>query len=266
MTKRGRVLRVPGEGPGLVIVEGQQFWFVMDSIWKSTVPPAAGLIVEVGLDGNSQLIAIEAVVGVRADQRNEVNSRKAKAVQIVSRLIGRCGIMNLVAVSALAVAWCCVTNVSLQAPLVGRLDFTFWQVLGLLNAGSSFQAVNLRNGIDGVGYYGWLAAVALSGPFLYSLWKDRRARIGGLAPLLFTIIIGLMARSWMQNALAGSFETYADLGRGMQPDVSKVVSLGAGAYLSIIASLYFGIVAVGQFFSERSGGSNASAGTKRVAA
>ena len=35
MTKRGRVLRVPGDTPGLLMVEGQQFRFAADSLWKS---------------------------------------------------------------------------------------------------------------------------------------------------------------------------------------------------------------------------------------
>ena len=251
MTKRGRVLRVPGETPGLLMVEGQQFRFAMGGLWKSEVPPAPGLVVEVIINDSSQVVAVAAVSDTHpGTQQEKVTSSKAKAAQVVAQTIARCGAINLFALSSLIVAWCFITNVSTQVPLVGRLDFTFWQLLGLLNTRSALQAVDLRNGIDSVGYYGWLAAVALSGPFLHSVWKDRRARIGGLAPLLFTIIIGVMVRSLMQNAFAGNFHTYADLGRGLQPDVGKVISLGAGAYLSIIASLYFGIVGVAQFFSE----------------
>ncbi len=158
--------------------------------------------------------------------------------------------MNLVAVTVLIVAWCVITNVSMQMPLVGRVDFTFWQVLGLLNKRNAIQAIDFRGESYSVGYYGWLAAVALAGPFLNRVWKDKRALLGGLAPFLFTLIIWILARSLMQNAFAGSFAvTYADLGRDVQSEAMKLISLRAGVYLSTLTSLYFGIVAAKQFLS-----------------
>ena len=253
MTKRGRVLRVPGDAPGLLMVEGQQFRFAADDLWKSPVPPMPGLLVDVDLDGNSRLIGVSAVADSQSgpEQCGERNPKFThKAVQSFAKLIARCGAMNLVVVLALIAAWCVLTNVSMQIPLVGRIDFTFWQVLGLLNKRNAIQAIDFRGESYSVGYYGWLAAVALAGPFLNRVWKDKRALLGGLAPFLFTLIIWILARSLMQNAFAGSFaDTCADIGRDVQSEVMKAVSLRVGAYLSILASLYFGIVAAKQFLS-----------------
>ena len=64
------------------------------------------------------------------------------------------------------------------------MDFTFWQVLGLLNKRNAIQAIDLRGESYSVGYYGWLAVVALTGPFLNRVWKDKRALLGGLAPFI----------------------------------------------------------------------------------
>ena len=253
MNKRGKVLRVPGNGPGLLMVEGQQFRFVVDGLWKSPVPPIPGLVVDVDLDGNSRLIAVAVVTDsqIKGDQGRVKDPKSiAQDIQTFSGLIARCGVMNLMTVLALIAAWCLLTNVSIQVPLVGRLDLTFWQVLGLLNKRNAIQAIDLRGESYSVGYYGWLAGVALTGPFLNRVWKDKRALLGSLAPVLFTLIIWMSARSMMQNAFAGSFAgTYVDLGRDVQSEVMKLVSFKAGAYLSALAGLYFSVVAAKQFLS-----------------
>ena len=251
MRKRGRVLRVPGETPGLLMVEGQQFRFSTEDIWSSPVVPTPGLMVDVDLDSDSQVLGIALITDPQlskekaetADSRIKIRTRQ---------IIRNAGYANLGTATVLIVASCFLTNVSAQIPLVGRLDFTFWQVLGLVNTRSAFQAIDLRSGKDSVGYYGCLALIALSGPFLYRVWRDRLALIGGLAPLIFLIIIWVMARSMMQNAFAGNFgATYAQLSRDAQSEISGIISLGIGAYLSVLASLYFGIAAAKQFFSPR---------------
>lgn len=256
MTKRGKVLRVPGDTPGLLMVEGRQVRFVIDGLWKSSVPPTPGLVVDVDLDGNSQLIAVATVADAqREHEHNEVTNAQsvAKAIHRFASEIAKCEVINLIATMTLIVAWCLLTNVSMQIPLVGRIDFTFWQVLGLLNKRNAIQAIDLRGESYSVGYYGWLAVVALAGPFLNRVWKDKRALLGGLVPFLFTLIIWMLARSMMQNAIAGNFgNTYADLGRDVRSEVMTVVSLRVGAYLSVLTGLYFSVVAAKQFLSMHS--------------
>jgi hypothetical protein len=57
--KRGKILREPtGVGEGLLIVEGQQFPFSAKDLWKSAVPPKAGMVVEAEFNREGQLIAI----------------------------------------------------------------------------------------------------------------------------------------------------------------------------------------------------------------
>ena len=46
MAKRGKILRDANAGPGLLMVEGQQYPFSLEGVWKSEVPPRPGLPVE----------------------------------------------------------------------------------------------------------------------------------------------------------------------------------------------------------------------------
>jgi hypothetical protein len=63
--KRGKVLRDATSGPGLLIVEGQQFPFLISEVWKSEQPPKTGMVVEAEFNRQGQLRAIRAVSGNR---------------------------------------------------------------------------------------------------------------------------------------------------------------------------------------------------------
>jgi hypothetical protein len=62
--KIGKVLRDTSAGPGLLIVEGQQYRFGRICTWKSEVPPRVGMVVEVEFDKDGELLAIRTVKGV----------------------------------------------------------------------------------------------------------------------------------------------------------------------------------------------------------
>jgi hypothetical protein len=59
--KRGKVLREPGAGPGLLIIEGQQYPFSLNQLWRPDFPPKIGMVVEAEFNRDGQLIAIRAV-------------------------------------------------------------------------------------------------------------------------------------------------------------------------------------------------------------
>ncbi len=61
MTKRGKVLRDPYRGPGLLMVEGQQYPFLLESVWKSDGPPKPGLPVDIEFGQSGQILAITVV-------------------------------------------------------------------------------------------------------------------------------------------------------------------------------------------------------------
>jgi hypothetical protein len=63
------------------------------------------------------------------------------------------------------------------------------------------------------------------------------------------VIVGLMVRSSMQSAFGGNDP--AGVGRQMQEEAMKAVSLGFGAYISVLVSLYFAAVGTKRFLATK---------------
>jgi len=244
MQKRGRILRDPLSGPGLLMVEGQQYPFSLEGIWRSEAPPTTGMVVDVEFDASSQITAVSAVAESQlAKEQAEValNVAKEKGAAIASNMVAKFGAPSLIAGGLLIVGWFFLSTVSIKSPL-GSLDFTFWQVLGYLNAKNALEVL-MSGGRGGPsqGIYGLFAIVALAGPFVHHFWKDRRAKLGGTLPLLFMIGVAIAARSAISSAF-GADQAGAEMQSFVQQardEAMKAVSLGLGAYLSGIVSLYF---------------------------
>ncbi len=251
MTKRGKVLRDPHAGPGLLMVEGQQYPFALEGVWKSEVPPKPGLVVDVEFDAQG---AIQGITAVPESQLAKEQADKAiaaareKGGAILSTVVAKVGIPTLVAGGLLFISWIFLTAVSVQLPFMGKLDFTYWQVLGFLNTSNLMEVLG-SNGHPSAGFYGFLALVALAGPFVHYFWKDKRAFLGGLLPVVFMAITGLMVRSSITSAFGGN--DAGSVGAQMQDEAMKAVSLGFGTYLSILASLYFAGMGVKDFLAAK---------------
>src|SRR5689334_5538055 len=135
MTKRGKVLRDTNASPGLLMVEGQQYPFSLEGLWKSEVAPKPGMVVDVDLDDLGRITGIHAVAESQlAKEQAEVAlaAAKEKGAALASSMVARFGLPALVGAGLLIIGWFFLSTVSLNTPL-GSLDFTFWQVLGFLN-------------------------------------------------------------------------------------------------------------------------------------
>ena len=147
MTKRGKVLRDPHSGACLLIAEGQQHQFSLEGIWKSEVAPKPGLAVDVEFDANGQILAINAIpeshlAKERAEQALAVAREKGGA--LATSMVAKFGLPKLVAAGCLVAGWFVLTAVSVQLGPLGKLEFTFWQVLGFLNASNPLEALDSR--------------------------------------------------------------------------------------------------------------------------
>jgi len=243
MTKRGKVLRDPNAGPGLLIVEGKQYQFSLEGVWRSEVPPKPGLAVDVEIDTAGNVAAVTAVPESQlAKEQAEAVLRTAggQGKKIFDRMVAAVGLPNLVAVLLLFISWTYLTAASMQVPFGGKMDFTFWQVLGFLNASNLLEVME-RNGHPSAGIYGFLAIVCLAAPFLCFVWKDKRAHLAGIAPLAFMLIVGIMVRSSLSSSMGGGAASgpYADMQKQAVDEMMKAISLGLGTYLSILVSVYF---------------------------
>ena len=96
MKKRGKLLRDPFAGPGRRMIEGRQYWFSLECVWKSEVWPRPGLAVDVKFDRAGQIRAITTVSESQlAEKRGNRSSDAAKAgMKILRKIAARCGISN----------------------------------------------------------------------------------------------------------------------------------------------------------------------------
>lgn len=252
MAKRGKVLRDPHAGPGLLMVEGQQYSFSLEGVWKSETPPKPGLVVDVQFDAAG---AISSITVVPESQLAKEQAEAALAIarekggKILGEVVAKTGMANLIAGLLLVIGWFFLSAVSIQIPFLGKLDYTFWQALGFLNSNNVMESMD-RNGHPSAGFYGLLAIVALAAPFIQYFWKDKRAVLGGVVPLVFMAIAGIMIRSSLHSAFGGGNDA-GSLGQQMQDQAMSAVSLGLGAYLSILVCIYFAGIAIRQFLAAR---------------
>ena len=254
MAKRGKVLRDPHAGPGLLMVEGKQYLFLMEGLWRSDVPAKPGLVVNVDFDNHGNLNAITAVPQSQLDQEEDELARVAAEAR--SRVFGRwvSGTETLTRVGAagvLVVSWFFLTAVSIHLPFLGKLDFTLWQILGFLNSGNSLQFLEVPGNPDS-GVFGFLAILVLVGPFLRYFWNDPRAVLGGALPLSFMLFVAYRVGDSI-HAISGAQLTgaYGLLPTNTQHGLLSVLSVGLGTYLSATLAIYFAVLSTKQYTAER---------------
>jgi len=255
MKKRGKVLRDPHIGPGLLTVGGRQMPFVLEGVWKSEVPPKPGLAVDIDFNARDEIVAITVVPDsqlAREQAEAAIAAAQKQGVVMVSRMIARFGLPMLIAAGALLVGWFVLSAATVQTSL-GRVDFTFWQLLGLLNSNGAFEGMfEGARGASSAGLYGFLAVLAWAGPFLSYFWKDKRAALGGLLPLVFMVLVALMVRGSIHNSLSMQAGGALDaMVQQMREEAMHALSPGSGAYVSGLASLYFAGVGIRGFFTAK---------------
>ncbi|HEY1757992.1 MAG TPA: hypothetical protein VGG72_21670 [Bryobacteraceae bacterium] len=254
MSIRGKVLQGGAGGQGVVTVNGQQYSF-STAAWRSDVSPAAGMSadVEFGADGNiSQLTQVPEQQVTKEQAEAVMNAARQKGGAVVSAAVAKFGVPLLVSTGLLLIAWFFLSAVSVTTPFA-KISFTFWQVLGFVNASNAWEAVMSGGGsAPSTGIYGLIAFVALAGPYVRFFWKDKRAALGGFLPLVFLLFVGIMVRSTISSATGGTASgPFGDLERQAQQEMMNAISVGMGAYLSLLVSAYLGWVSLKLFLAGR---------------
>jgi hypothetical protein len=98
MKKRGKILRDPRTGPGLLMIEGRQYWFSVADLWKSEIPPRPGLDVEAKFDRAGEILAITAVCDSELAREQRPQSTippKTTGAAILRKISAKWGISNL---------------------------------------------------------------------------------------------------------------------------------------------------------------------------
>jgi hypothetical protein len=252
--KRGKILRDASAGPGLLSVDGQHYQFAVEGVWRSAVPPTAGMAVDVDFAADATIVAITQVSDTQiAKEQAEavVNAARQKGGVLASKAIAKFGLPLLIATGLMIISWLFLTAISVQTPF-GELNFSFWQVLGFLNADTPWETVMSGRGGPSAGFYGLLAIVALAGPYASYFLKDRRASLAGILPLIFVLMVWIMFRSSINRSLGGDISgPLGDVARQAREEAMKAVSLGVGSYLSGLVTLYFAGGGVKKFLLAR---------------
>ena len=246
MAKRGKVLRDPHFGPGLLMVEGKQYPFLMEGLWRSEVPAKPGLAVNVDFDTSGKLNGITAVPQSELDQERAALAQAGGRSRVFDRKAGVGSVARVVATGAIVACWFFLTAVSIHPPFFGNLDLSFWQVLGYLNTGSSLQLLELPGNPDS-GVFGFLAILVLTGPFLHYLWKDQRALLGGILPLSFMTLVAYRVGAVIHAVSAQLPALYPGPEADLRYGVFNALSVGLGTYVSASLAIYLAVVSTKQF-------------------
>ncbi len=238
----------PGAGPGLLIVEGQQHPFHIEGVWRSEVPATPGLTIEVDFDPEGRITSITAISETQL-AKEQAAVAGAQVRDAWRKLAAVVGWANLAGAGVLLMGWFFLPALSIQPPFLGKLQFSFWELLGLLNANNPLEALAQRGG-TGSGFYGFLAIVALTGPFISLFWKDRRATLAGVLPLVFMLVVGLMVRSSLMGAYGGNVDgPLREIATQAREVGMQAVTIGFGSYLSLLVSAYFATVGTRRFLA-----------------
>lgn len=254
MPKRGKVLRDPHVGPGLLMVEGKQYPFLLEGLWRSEVPAKPGLVVNVDFDNQGNLNAITAVPQSQLDREQAELARVGAGSRnrvLESWTSGTGTLTRVAAAGMLVVSWFFLTAVSIHLPFSGKLDFTLWQILGYLNSGNSLQFLELPGNPDS-GVFGFLAILVLAGPFLHYFWNDPRAVLGGALPFSFMLFVAYRVGASIHAAFGSQLTgPYESLPTNLRYGILNVLSVGLGTYLSATLAIYFAVLSTRQFMAER---------------
>jgi hypothetical protein len=258
MTRRGTILRDTNAGPGLLVVDGSQHPFLLEGAWRGTVPPKVGMVVDVtfGPAGDVATVApVDDSQLAREQAEQAMAAIKEKGGAVAGAMVARFGGRDLVALGALLLGWFVLKVGSFEGGLLGNLSFTFWQVLGFINSGAESIGRRAMGGGTGTGLLGIVAIIALAGPFVHHFWKDRRAHLCSLLPLLLMLFALWKVYGGMGSSVGDTASMFGEEGRQMAEEMRRemrnAVSLGVGFYVAFAASIYFALTGGKRFLASR---------------
>jgi hypothetical protein len=230
MTKRGRIVRDPTAGAGLVMVQGRQHTFGFDGVWKSDTLPRPGVVVDVEFDAAGRVSTMAAVPEARL-AKEQADAAIALATAKGDVALARLGVPQLAALGLLALGWFWLAAIDVDRAVLGPSQLTFWQALGALAAGQPLGALGASSA-PSAGVYGVAALACLAAPLSICVWNDRRAYLAALLPLAFMLAVAV---------------PLVDLARPTSGVAAAAVSLGPGAGVSILAGLYLALAGIKRF-------------------
>ena len=246
MTKRGRVLRDTNIGPGVITVEGKQYSFLLEGMWRSEVPPRPGMTVDVNFDAEgapAEVYAVSENQVVKEQAQKEFHGTvrhgatigefargPAETSQYVARR-GRFSPFTLAVELILLVAFFVLPNLRLGA-FVSR-SLSGWEAVG---PDPQTQMTTAHGVLSLLAILCLLAPIAA--PFLKQAW----ARWLYAAPLSFVVLACIAIASQLRSSASAAGNMAQELGgtaaREMVNQLGPSYSLAPGSYIAIICAIY----------------------------
>ncbi len=242
MTKRGRVLRDTNIGPGLLTVEGKQYSFLLEGMWRSEVPPRPGMTVDVNFDPDGAPAEVFAVsegqiAKEHAQRAFDGALRHGGAVggsigaSLGGGVKGRFGPLTIAAELIMLLAFFVLPDLRVGG-FVSRA-LSGWDAIGL----NPQTQMTIDHGLLSL-----LAILCLFAPAAVPFLKQAWARWLNAAPAGFLLLACLAVGSQVQSAASAAGRMGEELGgtagREMVGQFGPTYSLAVGAYLALICAIY----------------------------
>lgn len=233
--KRGRILRDTGVGPGLLTVEGIQYTFQLEGMWRSEVPPRAGMAVDVVFDRTGAPATVCAVSEgqVAKEQTQPETPRMAVREESAAAPRPRLGAATIVAECLMLACFFFLPNMEMGNAWTRR-EINGWEAIGL---DPNTMMTNNH------GLLSLLAVLCLLAPLAVPFVKQAWSRWLDAAPFGFAVIavmtimteirdIGHQASGPMGEILGN------EAARAMSREVTGMFSISFGAFGVLLCSIY----------------------------
>jgi hypothetical protein len=204
---RGTVIKVPDATPGLLLLNGRQYSFTLEGVWRSGVAPAPNQSVIVDLDSagvplsisvvDQQQIAREklAELGGVAQERGKVVAGQIQSG--ISALAARMGAATLGIAVLIWISWFLFHAASVGGGGEDVASYTFWTLIGTNFADQSSV-------VEGGHARAWLRIIgfcAIVAPFLAPFIRETWSRYLNAAPLAVVLLGWLVLHEYMAGSL-----------------------------------------------------------------
>lgn len=268
-------MRDTASGEGLLSIEGTQYPFRLEGMWRSDLAPKANMAVDVEFDDGGAIAAIRAVdptaaareqaaklaaqAGVAARQAGDIAKQaaaemRAKGLPAVTAYAQVVGVKTLVAMALVLVGWFFFAIVSVDF-FGDKVSATFYDLMRVLNNPQNGLATIARQSSAGAGLYGFLTIVVLLAPLLPHLLKTRRAWLAYCGPAAWMLLAVLVGAWKISSSISEAKRQFGGFGgnelgrmaREFMKEALSAVSMGLGFYLSVAAAGYLAYVGVKRY-------------------
>jgi hypothetical protein len=242
MTKRGKVLRDTNVGPGLLTVEGKQYSFRPEGMWRSEVPPRPGMTVDVNFDtegapaevfavSESQIAKEHAQKAIDGALRHGGAVREVFGASVGGGLKRSMGPLTIAAEAIMLLSFFAFPNLRIGG-FVSR-SLSGWDAIGL---DPQTQMTNDH------GFFSLLAIICLLAPLSVPFLKQAWAKFLYIAPIGFLLMACVVVGSQLHSAASAAGNIGEELGgragREMAGQFGPTYSLAVGTYLVMICAIY----------------------------